>query len=288
MNAARWREEGRLCRVGRRHVFVVDTGGKKPVLVILHGYPTSSFDYWRVLPRLAETYRVVVHDHLGFGFSDKPLDYSYSLIEQADHAILAWQELGITRAHLLAHDYGTSVATEIIARYNLGHRPIQLDSLTLCNGSMHIELARLRPMQRMLKNSLLGPLVARWASERLFARNIRKIFADPSRIGDDELHAMWTMLVANGGRAVLPRVSQYLDERRRFWHRWIHALRETDVPTNIVWARHDPVAVEQMAHVLHDEIRHSRLELLDDVGHFPMIEAPDAWASAVLARLATP
>ncbi|MCZ6805381.1 MAG: alpha/beta hydrolase [Deltaproteobacteria bacterium] len=272
-------------RVGGRELFCVDTGGDKPVLLILHGYPTSSHDYWRALPILVEHYRVIVHDHLGFGFSDKPRDYSYSLVDQADHAIALWRDLGVTEADLLGHDYGSSVATELLARRNFGTEPIKLRSLTLCNGSMHIELANLRIMQRLLKAPLVGSVVARLASPRLFHRNMRKLFADPSFLDDEELDVMWTQLMDGGGRAVLPAVTRYIDERYKFWHRWIGALRGTDLPIHIVWARQDPVAVEKMAHVLHDEIANSDLQLLDGVGHFPMIEASERWCAAVLDAL---
>jgi pimeloyl-ACP methyl ester carboxylesterase len=285
MNANEWRQRGEMRRVGEHQVFCVDTGGTKPPLLILHGYPTSSYDYWRALPILAERYRVVVHDHLGFGFSDKPLDYSYSLIDQADHAIMLWQDAGITEADVIAHDYGTSVATELLARRRVGVEPIKLRSLTLCNGSMHIELAKLRVVQRLLKSKRFGDFLSRLSTPWLFRRNIRKIFADPSFLSDEELEAMWTQLVGGNGRTVLPAVTRYIDERYALWHRWIGALRNTDLPVHIVWARQDPVAVEKMAHVLHEEIANSDLQLLDGVGHFPMIEASDRWCAAVLGAL---
>ncbi|MDH3625735.1 MAG: alpha/beta hydrolase [Myxococcales bacterium] len=285
MNADEWQQRGHRHRVGAHELFCVDTGGDKPVLLILHGYPTSSYDYWRALPILAEHYRVIVHDHLGFGFSDKPRDYSYSLVDQADYAIALWRDLGVTEADVLGHDYGSSVATELLARRNFGSEPIKLRSLTLCNGSMHIELANLRVMQRLLKAPGIGPVVARLASEPLFHRNIRRIFADPSFLDAEELNAMWSQLIAGAGRDVLPVITRYIDERYRLWHRWIGALRETDLPIHIVWARQDPVAVEKMAHVLHDEIANSDLQLLDGVGHFPMIEAAERWSAAVLSAL---
>lgn len=288
MNAHEWRQRGEMRRVGEHQVFCVDTGGTKPPLLILHGYPTSSYDYWRALPILAERYRVIVHDHLGFGFSDKPLDYSYSLIDQADHAIMLWQDAGITEADLIAHDYGTSVATELLARRRVGSEPIKLRSLTLSNGSMHIELAKLRVVQRLLKSKSLGDFFSRLSSPWLFHRNIRKIFADPSFLSDEELEAMWTQLVGGNGRAVLPAVTRYIDERYKLWYRWIGALRHTDLPVHIVWARQDPVAIEKMAHVLHEEISNSDLQLLDGVGHFPMIEASERWCAAVLGALCKP
>ena len=114
-----------------------------PTMVVLHGYPTSTYDYYKVFPTLATDYRIVMHDHLGFGFSDKPRDASYSLIHQADRALELWKNLGLKKVTLFAHDYGTSVATEIIARHNAGEVEIEIEKLILCNGSIHIELSQL-------------------------------------------------------------------------------------------------------------------------------------------------
>ena len=167
MTSEDWKNKGELITVFNRKLFVIDsavisslstslkTGSiekSQETLVILHGYPTSSFDYFKVLPALSKKYRVIIHDHLGFGFSDKPLDYSYSLIEQADVALQLWKQLGITKVTLLAHDYGTSVATEILARHNNQQIDLHIDKLIICNGSMHIELSKLRIIQKLLKN----------------------------------------------------------------------------------------------------------------------------------------
>ena len=120
MTLIEWKNKGNFVQVENHTLFVIDTGidASKETLVILHGYPTSSFDYYKVLPELATKYRVIIHDHLGFGFSDKPLTYSYALKDQATIALLLWKQLGIKKVILFAHDYGTSVATEIIARHN--------------------------------------------------------------------------------------------------------------------------------------------------------------------------
>lgn len=226
---------------------------------------------------------MVVHDHLGFGLSAKPAHYRYSLVDQADATLEVWQQLGIGSAHIVAHDYGTSVATELLARRQSGNLDFEITELTLCNGSMHIELAKLRPIQRMLKTPVLGTIVARLSTERVFARNMQRLFVDPSTVSAEELAAMWRMVTGGGGRAVLPKITRYLDERREKWDRWIGALKSTDLPIHIVWAEEDPVAVVKMAHVLHEEIAHSRLTLLDRLGHFPMLEDAERWSTAVLS-----
>lgn len=284
-----WRAAGRTLDVHGHAVFVVDTPpaldpGATPI-VFLHGYPTSAIDLRPALPRLAAGRRVVVHDHLGFGLSAKPDNYGFTLIDQADIALEVYRQLGIRRAHLVAHDYGTSVATELIARRERGLLPIDLASLTLCNGSMHIELAHLKLTQKLLKSPTLGPLLARLTSRRLFTQQLRSVFADPAAVSAADLDLHWELLLHNDGRRTLPAVSRYHEDRWRFWHRWIGALTRLDLPTHIVWGRRDPVAVPAIAEQLAREIPGARLTWLDDLGHYPMLEAPDRWSDAVLGAL---
>ena len=93
-------------------------------------------------------------DFLGFGWSDKPPELAYSLFEQADATVAIAKALGLTRVHLWAHDMGTSVATELLARRERGNLPFEIASLVLMNGSVHIEMAQLTLGQRLLKTPL--------------------------------------------------------------------------------------------------------------------------------------
>ena len=104
------------------HVFTklvgnVDASPEK-TLLLLHGFPESSFSYHLVVNGLLRYFeRIILFDFPGYGFSDKPkTGYSYSLLDQADVALQVWKSYGITGGHLLAHDMGNSVATELIAR----------------------------------------------------------------------------------------------------------------------------------------------------------------------------
>lgn len=286
-----WTARGTQHTVLGHSLFVVDTdpgagrATERPTLVILHGYPTTSHDYHRVLDDLAADHRVIVHDHLGFGLSDKPRDYSYSLIEQADIALLLWRRLGVRSAHLFAHDYGTSVATELLARWNLGFRPVELESITLCNGSMHVELAKLRVIQKLLRNRTLGPWVARLSSRRVFNRTMRRLWHDPDTLPQADLDTMWELLIRSDGRAVLPKISQYLRERVLYWHRWMGALQQSQLPLGFLWGAEDPIVGADIAELHHAEAPGSRLVVLDEVGHYPMLEAPRRWTEGLLSLL---
>lgn len=286
-----WQSRGRRARVLGAHdaffVFFVDEGPRadpEPILV-LHGFPSSSFDFHLALPRLAERRRVVIHDHLGFGLSDKPERYSYSLHEQADAAIELWRSLGITRGHVFAHDYGTSVATELLARRARGLLPIELASVTLCNGSVHLELAHLTPSQRLLRLPVVGPAFSRIARPALFKAQLRRILGSPASVSEDELDWMWTLMTREGGRDRLPAIIRYLDERVRFRHRWTAALIAFDGPAHVLWGRLDPVAVAAIAERLSSELPRVRATWLERLGHYPMLEDPAAWSEAALAFL---
>lgn len=282
MRVLDWKSIGKFNSVNGRTLFVIDQGDAKETLVILHGYPTSSYDYYKVLSELTKKYRVIIHDHLGFGFSGKPLNYSYSLIEQADVALQLWKQLGLTDITLLAHDYGTSIATEIIARDNLQQIDINIKKLILCNGSMHIELAKLRTIQKVLKNKWTGKWVAKIANQSLFNKNIRKIYEDSSKLSKEELNDMWFQIEYNKGKKVIHLISNYINERHFFWHRWIGALKITKIPTQIIWATKDPIAVKEIAQQLQHEIPNNQLCWLENTGHFPMLESPKEWCQLIL------
>ena len=286
---AEWARHGGSVTIHGRRLFVIDAGPRDAdIILILHGYPTCSYDYWRVLTDLTANYRVILHDYLGFGLSDKPRDYSYSLIEQADMALALWESLDARRAHLVAHDYGTSVATEILDRCHRGDDRIDLTTLSLCNGSVFIEMARLRAVQKLLRNPLAGPLVARLMTRRLFDRNLCALFADPSQLTDAEMDALWQAVTANGGRDIIPQLTGYLREREAHGPRWSSALVHFDRPSLVLWGDEDPVAVPAIAERLARDLFAPTLVWLHGVGHYPMLEAPEAWSDAVLDWLEAP
>lgn len=280
---AAWQRRGDYVEVRGRRLFTVDLGPRDaPAILVLHGFPSSSNDFHRVVDHLARDYRVVLHDHLGFGLSDKPAHYSYSLLEQAEAAVEVWQQLGIERGHLVGHDYGTSVATELLARREHGLLPISIDSVTLSNGSVLIELARLRLSQHIARSRLLGPAFGRLIFAGYFKRVMRRLWGDPSRVIEDDLDAMWAGIVHAQGNLRVHAISSYIDERYRFHERWVGSLERLDLPALVLWARRDPVAVAAIGSELADRIPDARLVWLDELGHYPMLEDPEAWSGPLI------
>ncbi|HEY8086242.1 MAG TPA: alpha/beta hydrolase [Polyangiaceae bacterium] len=278
-----WEARGRRVETRDGEVWTLDASGSgapaTPVLV-LHGFPSSAFDFARAIDLVAPHRRVVALDFPGFGLSCKPSDHGYSLFEQADVVLEVARSLGLARAHVWAHDMGTSVATELLARRERGLCPIELASVTLMNGSVHVELAHLTVGQKLLL-SPMGGLFARLNSQRTFEAQLRRTFCLPP--DEATLHAMWELVSRGGGIARLPATIGYVEERRRFRRRWIGALERCDVPVLVAWGRRDPVAVFSIAQQLARETPGARLETWDDLGHWPQIEAPARVAATVTA-----
>jgi len=249
-----WRDRGRLLTLARREVFVLDEGPRDAeAVLVLHGFPTSSYDWHLAWPDVVHGRRAVTLDLPGYGLSEKPADAAYSLLEQAEVVDLALRTLGVRRAHVVAHDMGTSVACELVAKRELGLLGFEVGSLLLMNGSVHLELARLTLSQKLLR-SRVGDIVARASRRSVFQAQMRRIVARP--LAQDELDAMWALLCHRDGLLRLPRIISYLDERERFRARWIGALTRLDVPTHILWGTVDR---HRGAAAARDSERHHRL-----------------------------
>lgn len=268
-----WRSRGRVLRIGGREVFVVDEGAGE-TLLLLHGFPTSSHDWARVWDGLGAGRRLVAFDLPGFGFSAKPADYSYSLFEQADAVEGVLVELGVERAAVFAHDMGTSILTELLARRRASLLHFAIDRVILMNGSVHAELARLTASQRLLKRRWLGPLYARLASAAAYRWQLRKILGRPRALSDAELDDQFSLIQLAGGQHRLPRIMGYYAERLRFRQRWIGALEALDIPALVLWGRRDPVAVPAIAEALAGETPDATLVWMEDLGHYPQLEDP--------------
>lgn len=280
-----WQSRGRYREVLGHRLFVIDTGPRDaPVITVLHGFPSASWDYWRVLPALAVSHRVVLYDQPGFGLSAKPRDYAYSILDQADHALALWQSLGVTRAHLLAHDYGCSVATELFHRRGAGALPVTLASATLVNSGLYYDMAGLRLVQHLLRMPLTRPLASRLGGRAMFRINMRRLWGKADAQLDAELDVLWELASRDNGKLALGWLSHYLEERR--WihkERWNTAIRAFDAPAQVLWGDRDPVGIPAIAERLARELPRARLDWLPGVGHYPMLEAPDAFARALLA-----
>lgn len=263
-------------------VFYRDEGAGE-VLVCIHGFPTASWDWHRVWPALIQRFRVIAPDMIGFGFSDKPKTYAYSVLDQATLHEVLLDSLGICQIHILAHDYGDTVAQELLARYeerlNWGMRGLEIKSVCLLNGGIFPETHRAHVIQKLLL-SPLGPFVSRLVSEQMFRRSFSAVFASTARPSRNELHEFWTLLRHNDGVRVMHRIIDYIRERRIYRERWVGALQHTRVPLRMINGAVDPISGAHVVARYRELIPHPDVIVLDAVGHYPQLEAPQAVLTA--------
>jgi pimeloyl-ACP methyl ester carboxylesterase len=280
----RWREAGTIEDVLGRRLFVHRReGSESPLLLFLHGFPSSSYD-WRELFELRRGERTLAFDFLGFGLSEKPRDHVYTLAWQADAAEELVRRAGSPPVFVVGHDMGTSVATELMARDLRGELGIEMTGALLFNGSMLLHLAKPTLGQRLLR-SRLGPLFARLTSERSFRAQFGRVFSPRHPLSPEEAADQWALLAHDGGRRIAHRTIHYMDERERFTERWHGAIRDWPGPLTLAWGLLDPVARIEVL----DGLRALRPGVetieLPDAAHYPQIERPDLISAALDAAL---
>lgn len=285
MELEHWRALGRRETIRGHEVFTLDLpatdGETAPPMVLVHGFPTSSYDWWRLLPRLTEHRRVLALDLLGFGLSDKP-DQSYRLSEQADLVQSLVTARGVDEVDLVTHDMGDTVGGELLARELDGELPFRVRRRVLTNGSIHIGMADLRIGQRLLL-ALPDRRLPFGLPRRLLDDGLTDVFGPASPPPPGELDAQWRLMRHRDGDRLMPRLVRYIRERQARERRFTGAIERHPAPCLVLWGTDDPVAVRAMATRLVDEATaETRLVMLDGVGHFPMVSAPDRVADEIL------
>lgn len=280
-----WRQSGETFTYRDHSIFFHDEGSGPPLLLI-HGFPTASWDWHRIWPFLQPRFRLIAPDMIGFGFSAKPRAYDYSLPDQANLHQALLDHLGLDHAIILAHDYGDTVTQELLARQLEGEGAFTIRAVCLLNGGLFPETIRPRPVQRLLL-SPLGPLVSRLINERLFSRSFAAVFGPATQPTPGELHDFWTLVNHEDGVALAHKIIHYLRERRQRRDRWVGALQQTGVPLRFIVGPLDPVSGRHMAERYRELIPDPDVVLLDGVGHYPQLEDPAGVVREFLSFLET-
>jgi pimeloyl-ACP methyl ester carboxylesterase len=281
---AAWRERGRDAEFRGRRIHLFERGGSGPLLVFLHGFPSSSYD-WRTLLEQETEHPVLAPDFLGFGLSEKPRDHEYTLHWQADLVEELVRRSDEARpVFLVAHDMGTSVATELMARDLEGSLEVELAGVLLLNGSMIQDAASPTLGQRLLR-SAVGPLFSRLSSERFFRQQFGSIFSPDHPLTAEEAEDQWALICAGGGRTLSHKTIRYMEERFKHAERWHGALRDWPKPLSLAWGMLDPVATEAVLDALLELRPAADPTRFEDLGHYPQIEDPERVAGVLSQAL---
>lgn len=256
------------------HIFC-RVAGSGPWLTFLHGFPTCSWDWAKITESLSAKYKLLMFDFLGFGDSDKPGGHAYSIMEQADMTEALWRRFEIKDTGLIAHDYGDSVALELLSRQREGKLSTRINKVVLLNGGIYVEKQRPLRIQKLLQKPIIGAVIANFLTESIFRQRFSSIFSEAHPVSETELRQHWQALNRRAGRRRYHRIGRYLKERRQRRVRWEGALENPASSIRFLWGLADPVSGKNVS----DEIRKRNpgadLLELENVGHYPQLEVPD-------------
>jgi len=282
----RWADSGRFVEVSGHRLFVIERG-QGPVLLLVHGFPTSSYDYRALMERLSSRFRCIAFDFPGYGLSDKPIAYSYSLFQQADAAEALLDALDVRSARVVCHDMGTSVMCELLARRLEGRPGCRFEHVTFTNGSMLQWRAEITPFQKLLASNdslLQGMELCSRVGGEAFVAGLRGLMRRPEVVTPEAAQVMRELLLHDDGHLRLPAMAGYMRERYLHKDRWIGALQQSAGAISFVWAADDPIANLELGRELHALVPEAPYTELDGVGHFVVFEDPERVAAAVSAR----
>ncbi|MBW0145050.1 alpha/beta fold hydrolase [Sphingomicrobium clamense] len=268
---------------GEHEIAHWDEGDGDPLLLI-HGFPTSSWDWHAIWDTLTAQRRVIACDMLGFGLSDKP-DARYSLFRQADLQINLLDHLGIERFDALVHDYGVSVGQELLARQAEGQAPQGIGRMIFLNGGIFPGLHRPRLIQH-LGASPIGFIISRLLGYGQFRKSCPPVFGPDTQPSEDELQDYWAMIAHKDGHRRFHQLLRYMHERTAHKDRWVGALKDVQGRIGHINGALDPISGRHVYDHWIDALPNAKAHLLEDVGHYPQVEAPDRVASTVLEWLA--
>jgi len=254
----------------------------KPVILLMHGFPTSSFDYyklWNQLSSLNEDlpYSVLAFDYLGFGFSDKPQDYEYSIFDMADMVEKLLLHLNIQSVIIVAHDISDTVAQEMLRRDNLKHHNhYYIDKCVLLNGGIFTSIYKPLISQHIMQHTYLSQLVYSKYFFRfgLFKMQFMQLFGQLGQPSTVELYDFFLNIKFNEGYRTLPMTINYMKEREQFGEIWSNALNETSSPVLFIYGPADPINPrDKFPQLLRTDLPNVKLSILSEfVGHYPQFE----------------
>jgi pimeloyl-ACP methyl ester carboxylesterase len=259
-----------------------------PALVCVHGFPTSSIDYYRLTQELASEFDIYLLDFPGYGLSEKPpAPHTYSLFDDARlliHAITeVWQ---LTEYRMVTHDRGSSVG--IIALNMMADNQITPPKdIIVTDGNIYLPLSNLTAFQLALLNDETARATAAATTPEALALGLGFSCFMPRRTLDDpEISALAKCFAYNDGIAVLPDTIQYLHERAKNESEWLDAFSKSSVNATLVWGLHDNVSPVRVGnHVWREFLRDkpglNRYWVIPGADHYVQCDAPAQLAAII-------
>ncbi|AWW75016.1 epoxide hydrolase [Erythrobacter sp. KY5] len=268
------------------HKIAYWTGGDPEArpLLLVHGFPTCSWDWVPVWDMLAEKHHLIACDMLGFGLSDKPRS-GYSIHRQTDLQEALLSDLGVGEFDALVHDYGVSVGQELLARQQDGSGAKGLGTMVFLNGGIFPDQHRPRPMQK-LGVSPFGFLLGLLMSRKGFGKSFSEVFGPDSQPSEKELDEFWEFISYKDGNRITHKLLHYIADRVEHKERWEAALVAAQGKIGLINGALDPVSGKHAYDKWREVVPDAKAHLIETVGHYPQVEAPEEVAAKSLEWLA--
>lgn len=247
----------------------------KPPMVLIHGYTASVYVWKTAAPMLADAgFHVIAVDLLGFGYSEKPSWFDYSIQSQARMVSRFMSRLGVGCATIVGSSYGGAVALNLTLDYSeMVEKLVLVDAVCNDEPKDHpiLKLASLPGV-----GEAITPFLVDSKAFLRFRMNGTLAKANHHLITNDRIESIRRPLrAADGHHAVLAT--------SRNWHadRLEQDAHQINQQTLIIWGEEDTVIPIKNGYKLHEEILHSRFVILKDCGHVPQEEKSEIFTELV-------
>ncbi len=276
-----WKENGKYFQYNNFNIFYQESNPESTSkIVFLHGFPTSSWDYHLLWNKLKEKNHLLCPDFIGFGFSDKPKKYAYSIMDQTDMIIELVKKQNCDKVIIVAHNYGSIVGQELLARHNENKLPFKIEKLIFLNGALFPELHQPTKVQKLLL-SPLGHIIVHLLNKKRFEKSISAVFGRDSQPDIAELDNYWELVKYNDGIRLTKKLLHYIDDRKKYGKRWTDAMCSTDVNIKFINGIDDPVSGIHVVEKYIKTVPNPNVSKLENIGHYPQIEAPEQVLEAI-------
>ena len=262
----------RHAEIGGRRLFLREAGPEgAPVLLLPHGYPCSSYQFRRLMPALADRWRVVAFDWPGFGYSDTPDPEAFGYDFDAYAEVLAQvaDALGLKRYALWLHDYGSQIGL----RHAIAH-PDRIAALIIQNGDIYEDV--LGPKYETIKAWWADktperhrPLEDAVGEDGFRAEFVGEVAEDIARRVPPDLWKLhWPLMDTPVRRRVCVGLMEKLEANLAWFPRYQAYLREHRPPALIVWGPEDGYMPEASARAYWRDLPDAELHLIEGAGHW--------------------
>ena len=211
--------------------------GRGEAVLCLHGVPTSSFLYRKVLRSLEKKgYKGVSIDMPGLGLSDRPKNFDYSFSNLADFLYKAAKVLKLKKFHLVVHDVGGPVGFALAARH-----PNRIMSLTVLNTWVDVVNFKKPVVMRPFEKRVLGEAELKMLTHLTWPVMFNQMGVnDSSRINLSEINAYVDLLKREDNGKAFLKIMRNFDNSREFRDECYKAVQSKDYPVQAIWGAKDP------------------------------------------------